>query len=394
MNVLFLSGLYPTNYDPTRGVFVHEQAKKLAEQGCNIKVVSPIPYTPPLLNRMVGKWNALSNVPHRQIWENMEAYYPRYIGFPRKLFFEYSGDLIFCSIRNFVRKICEVFEFELIHAHTAMPHGYAALKLGELFGKPVVCTLHGSDVMVYPEINSSVKRKTIKTLTQVDRLIAVSTALKRQSEELVGKDLPITVAHNGVDEKIFKLIDRENARKILGLPLDYRIVLYVGHLLPVKGLEYLVEAVHKIQSKYKLLTILVGEGPLRNRLRKRISRLDLQNKVRLVGRKPHNALYLYMNAADVLVLPSLSEGWPTVIFESFACGLPVIGSRVGGIPEAVKSENHGILFESRDVQGLMNTLESALKKEWDRKRLRKYALKNSWNAVGKKIIKVYRTCAP
>lgn len=393
MNVLFLSGLYPTNYDPTRGVFVHEQARNLVEQGCNIKVVSPIPYTPPLLNRLVGRWNALSNVPHRQIWEDMEAYYPRYIGFPRNLFFEYSGDLIFSSIRNFVGKLYEVFEFDLIHAHTAMPHGYAALKLGKLFGKPVVCTLHGSDVTVYPELNSSVKRKTIKTLTQADRLIAVSKALKKQAEALVGKDLPITIIHNGVDEKIFKLVDREDARKMLGLPLDYKIILYVGHLLPVKGLQYLIEAVHKIKSRYKLLTVLVGEGSLERSLRKQIFRLGLEDKVWLVGRKPHDEIYLYMNAADILALPSLSEGGPTVVFESFACGLPVIGSRVGGIPEAVKNENYGILFDPRDVQGLMNAVESGLKTEWDRKKLRKYALKHSWSAVSRNILKVYRQCA-
>ncbi len=120
----------------------------------------------------------------------------------------------------------------------------------------------------------------------------------------------------------------------LGLPQQGTILLFVGNLVRVKGLDVLLEACSALARRaVNFKCYLVGPGPLRSELEVQITKLGLEGRVELLGDQPNGELPEWFRAADLFVLPSRSEGLPTVLLESLACGTPFVASCVGGIPE-------------------------------------------------------------
>ena len=142
----------------------------------------------------------------------------------------------------------------------------------------------------------------------------------------------------------------------------------------MKGHKFLVEAIGEIIKHRKdILCIIAGTGSQKNNLRKLIKKLDLQDYVKLVGEKPHNEIPVWINACDIFVLPSLNEGNPTVMFEVLGCGKPFIGTKVGGIPEIINSDEYGFLVKPRDFKDLAEKMLIALDKEWNYEKIVKYS---------------------
>lgn len=121
-----------------------------------------------------------------------------------------------------------------------------------------------------------------------------------------------------------------------------------------------------------------------------MDKLGLNGRILLLGRRPHDEIPMWMNASDIFVLPSLGEGFPTVIPEALACGKPVIGTRVGGVPEALADPNVGILVDSRDSLALANAILTALKKKWQTEIIVNYAKRYSWGKIVEKILEIYQ----
>ena len=381
--------MYPNKMDSTYGIFVHEQVKELVKQGCKVKIISPIPWTPFPIKYLSKKWKRYSEIPSEEIWEGIEVYHPRYLSFPRNFLLSISGWLCYYGIKALIAQIYENFKFDLIHAHTIMPDGCAANKISQVFGKPCVCTIHGSDINIYPEQNMKVKRNIIATLKTIDKLITVSNNLKFKAINLVGNQIPIKVIPNGVDTKIFNIGERTKARQKLGLKLEGKIVLFVGHLIRIKGVNILVDALSILKDKEQVLAIIIGQGEMKSLIQQQIVEYGLNDKVILVGQIPYHEVPLWMNASDVLVLPSHYEGFPCVLLEALACGIPVVGSSVGGIPEVIKSKQYGILVPPRNPESLAEAIITGLNKIWNRNLLRRYAEENSWAKNTQKTIEVY-----
>jgi len=230
-------------------------------------------------------------------------------------------------------------------------------------------------------------------IARVDLFILVSERQKKLILEYLGKNYgnKIAVISNGFDSKSFyPIINKTNVKQKLNLPLDKKVILNVASLYPVKGQRYLIEAVREI-IKYRkdFLCIIVGDGPLREGLKAQIKKLGLENYVKLVGSKPHDEIPLWMNAADLFVLPSLSEGNPTVMFEALGCGKPFVGTKVDGIPEVITSEDYGLLCEPANAEDLAEKILIALEKSWGIENIRKYAEQFAWENVAKEVIKMY-----
>lgn len=202
-----------------------------------------------------------------------------------------------------------------------------------------------------------------------------------------------TIQRNGariIRNKQFNPQDTEKCRQKLGLPLEKKILLTVGNCVAIKGHRYLIEAMKKIHDLYPdVLCIIVGSGELYAKEQGLIDQLGVSDCVRMIGGKPHEEIPLWMNACDVFVLPSLNEGNPTVLVECLGCGKPFIGTRVGGIPEMISSDEYGLLCEPEDVQGLFRCLVDALDRKWDTKAILDYAAQYSWNNICREIISVY-----
>jgi glycosyltransferase involved in cell wall biosynthesis len=175
---------------------------------------------------------------------------------------------------------------------------------------------------------------TFEALQRADAVVSVSQNLAGQVECLGIDRSKIHVIYNGVDGKRFTPGSRLEARRQLGIPEDEKTILYVGNLVPIKGLEVLVEACSILaKSGQSFSCHLIGNGPLRRKLERQSEWLRIDNRLHFHGSISQQQLPAWYRAADLVVLASYSEGLPNVLLEAIACGIPFVATRVGGIPE-------------------------------------------------------------
>jgi teichuronic acid biosynthesis glycosyltransferase TuaC len=357
MTVLVLSHMFPNPRDPGAGIFVLEQIKALRDAGATILVVSPTPWAPRRL-RLLPSVRKYSVVPRRSVVDGFVIQHPRVPTLPNRLGFSCSGLLFYLSCRRLVAKLIRQTNIDVLHAHTVLPDGAAAVLLGHEFDLPVICTAHGSDVNVYPFKNRFVRWASQWALRHVDCMVAVSENLKKAAIALAGPR-EIAVVHNGADSGSFRTMVRRDARSRLKLDSTGKLVCFVGYLRPEKGLEYLLEAFARLSQPDTRLC-LVGDGPLKQSLTALAQRLGIIDHCRFLGQRPHDEIPLWISAADCIVLPSLSEGFPTIVPEAMLCGVPIIATPVGGIPEVIRDGETGLLVPCRTPTALSQALRSLL----------------------------------
>ena len=278
----------------------------------------------------------------------------------------------------------------LIHAHFLGTTGYIGAILKEKYGVPLIITGHGGDVYGSPFKEKWSQDIAKYTMNVADQIIAVSQFNANKMISLGVSSHKIHVIPNGYNENLFKPISLYDARKKLNIPMNKKVLLTVGSLDEVKGHTYLIDAMHIILKKQQnVLLIIVGSGPLKPNLYQKIKILGLTEKILLVGRRRHEEIPLWMNACDLFILPSLNEGFPTVISEALACSKPVIATRVGGIPEAISNNNVGIVIDPRDPKLLALAILEALDRIWNPEEISNYAKQYSWKNLGQQILKVY-----
>src|SRR5690606_6819819 len=176
-------------------------------------------------------------------------------------------------------------------------------------------------------------KQIIEAMSFADRILSVSEDLKLHIVNLGIDKNKVHVVPNGVDTDKFKPAGKAHARSILNLPRDKNIVLFVGALRKIKGVDYLIEAAHSFVDKDTYLFMVGRDDGLKKNLEKRAHELKIANYIKFTGPVNHEDIPLWISASDILVLPSLSEGRPNVILEALACEVPVVATDVGGIPE-------------------------------------------------------------
>ena len=172
-----------------------------------------------------------------------------------------------------------------------------------------------------------------------------------------------------------------------------QIILSVGELIPRKGFHVLIRAFQILQQDYHLENahlIIVGEGRYKKKLAELIQTHKLESTVHLVGAKPHCELCLWYNAADLFCLASSREGWPNVLMEAIACGLPVIATNVWGAPEIIKSDEIGFLAR-REPADLAQKIFMASKKQWNIRKILDYGKENSWEKTALTIDEIFKS---
>ena len=207
----------------------------------------------------------------------------------------------------------------------------------------------------------------------------------------------IEVIPCGVDAQLFSPSDHGLAKRKLGLE-GSSVVLFVGRLEPIKGVEILLEAVAQLEDMGSVKTLIIG-GNLEEhdqemeRLQSIGQELGISNKVDFVGRLDQEELPIYYNAADICVVPSYYESFGLVALEAMACGTPVIASRVGGLPTFIKDGLTGYLVESRCPEPFTDRLEILLSSPRIRMAMgeasRKAALAMGWSSVVESLIESY-----
>ncbi len=235
-----------------------------------------------------------------------------------------------------IRKTCKENRIDVIHAHYMHPPGTAAaLYRKRTKGKErLVVTAHGSDLL---SLGSGRIGKALVRFCagKADKLICVSTHLSSVAQDLGIPKGMIEVVYNGIDESKIPRASKENLRKKLRLHSE-KVVTFAGALNEAKGADiFIVLAEHLSRRDKDASFVLVGKGPLKDDLEKKVARAGLEERVIFAGEKSNEETLEYIKASDVVVVPSRIEGFGLTALEAAMAGVPVVTSRNGALPEIV-----------------------------------------------------------
>jgi glycosyltransferase involved in cell wall biosynthesis len=280
-------------------------------------------------------------------------------------FRRFEGRFMACALLPAARRWHEERRFDLVLGVSMLPDAEAAVEIGSDLGLPVVSLAVGSDVMVYPDRMAALWQRLCETLERVDLPVGVSQSIcKRLAETGRCRRDPLCI-YMGRDAKDFAPPqDKARVRQQLGWPADSIVAIYVGGLVETKGIRELVAAAEPLLRKHsRFQLVCVGDGPSRDRLLSLWDSVGRPGAVVLPGRLPPQQVPLYLQGSDFLVLPSYSEGMPQAVLEAMSCGLAVIATRVGGVPEAVIDGQTGLLVEAKNVDQLQAAMERMIADE-------------------------------
>ena len=362
--LLFFSNLFPTSLEPYRGLDNATVLHALAV-GFDIRVLSPRPVLPWTPRAFTGR-------------AEDSAFHPRWV--PAAYIPKIGGPVNHLLMAGSVRKAFEeslrTFRPDVILSSWIYPDSCAAIRLagGRL---PVVAIAQGSDVHQYLTMAGR-RRVILKVLPRAARVVARSGELGRLLGGAGFSVEALDIVYNGVALDTYQPRDKDVARKELGLAELGKMVLFVGNFYAVKDPMLLIRAVGRLG----VALVMAGGGPLEGECRELAGKVGA--RVHFMGRKAPGEIARLMNAADVLAIPSRNEGVPNVLLEAFASGLPVVASRVGGIPEVLDHGALGCLFPSGDLEGLVAALERQLAAPRDMAAIRRHGERFSWEVTAGK----------
>lgn len=376
IRLLTFTTLFPHAARPNHGIFVENRLRHLVASGeAHSTVLAPVPWFPSRSGRF-GDWALNARAPATEIRHGIAIRHPRYPVIPRLGMSAAPWLLYHAMVPQVARLLAEGRRFDAIDAHYLYPDGVAATWLGRRFGLPAVLTARGTDVNLIPRYR--IPRWLIQgAIRDASALIAVSAALKQALMELGAPDDKVTVLRNGVDTSLFSPPhDRAAARA--GLGLAGPTLISVGSLIERKGHHRTIEAMRRLPG-FEL--IIVGEGREWGRLSGLIAACGLDDRVRLLGPRPHADLPALYGAADASVLASSREGWANVLLELMACGTPVVAANIWGNPEVVRAPSAGMIYEPNTPEGVATGVRRLFASLPDRAATRAYAEPFSWDAT-------------
>ncbi|WP_110927635.1 N-acetyl-alpha-D-glucosaminyl L-malate synthase BshA [Bacillus massiliglaciei] len=308
------------------GVVATELGKLLAEKGHEIHFISTsLPFR---LNRMYH------NIYYHQVEVNSYSVfqYPPY-------------DL---ALANKMAQVIKRENLDILHVHYAIPHAVCAILAKQMSGSNVkiVTTLHGTDITVLgydPSMNNLIKYG----IEQSDVVTAVSNALVDQTKELIDPDKEISTVYNFIDERDYHKVDSTNLKRDFGIKDEEKVLIHVSNFRSVKRVGDVVKAFALTAEKVPSKLLLVGDGPEMTLVTKQVRELGIMDQVLFLG-KQDNLAELY-SMSDLVLLLSEKESFGLVLLEAMACGVPAIGTDIGGIPEVIVDGKTGYLCKLGDI---------------------------------------------
>ncbi|ART49647.1 glycosyltransferase family 4 protein [Acidovorax carolinensis] len=377
MKILLFSTLYPSSVRPIHGIFVEARLRELLKTGqVQARVVAPVPWFPFRAQRF-GEYAQFAATPREEHRNGVEVHHPRYLLLP-KVGMNYAPYAMALGALSVVRRLQrQGFDFDLIDAHYYYPDGVAAALLAKWLGKPFVVTARGTDLTLISQYPFP-RKLILETAARANASIGVCQALMDKLGELGADRSKLNTLRNGVDLERFVPEDRAESRRRLGLPVEGRYLLSVGHLIERKGHHIAVEA---LQHLPEVTLLIAGAGPEEAALKYLARRLGVADRLRWVGVVPQTELKWWYSAADVLALCSSREGWANVLLEAMACGTPVIATDIWGTPEVVSNPAAGVLMARRDTSALAEAWVQLHAQLPTREATRAHAQTFSWEAT-------------
>lgn len=374
LHVLTLSTLFPDMTRPNFGVFVERQTRELASRdGVNVTVIAPLGIAPWPLSRL-KQYAALSILPQVERWRNVKVYRPRFTVLPGT-----SGRFHVAAMTRallpLIKRIHAEHPIDVIDASFFYPDGPVAARLARALGIGFSIKARGSDIHYWGR--QRVTRKSVLSAgQQANGLLAVSEAMKRAMVN-IGMDAGnIRVHYTGVDLDRFQPQDKAAAKASLGL--SGPVVLSVGALIGRKGQDLLIRALPELPD---VSLILAGYGPQVNAYKALATSLGVADRVGFLGAIPHDQLPNIYNAADVMALPSASEGLANAWVEALACGTPIVISDVGGAREILDRPSAGRIVD-RTHEAIASAIRDLITNPPPQDDVRTSAMRFTWATNG------------
>jgi len=387
-------------------VYVRDLTRELGRRGVGVDIFtrSQDEHVPYVLHDL-GFGNRIVHIPagpeHPVEKASLVAHLPEFVKGVRE--FSESKELI----------------YELIHAHYWLS-GLAALQLRETWNLPLIQMFHTLALMKNrvarpgdtAEPDERVQAET-RLLHEADRIVASTQAEIAQFQWLYHSGLEnVVVIPPGVDTSRFYPIAKDEARAYIGIPLDRKMVLFVGRMESLKGIEILLDAFGMLLSQSLLeddsacLALIGGDADVppktmdaeMARLRALPIVRDLGQKVRFLGKRNQDSLPYYYSAADVVVVPSEYESFGMVALEAMACGTPVVASETGGLAFLIRDGETGFHVPAGNPDALVERMGQLLQNRELRQKLGHqasvYARTFDWRLITDQILELYSTLVP
>ncbi|MEV9640648.1 glycosyltransferase [Mammaliicoccus sciuri] len=360
--VVIFSNMYPSTEHPTYGIFVKNQVELLKNSGLDVKVIA-------------------INEPGKGPIEKIAKY-------------------ISWVTQSLTYLIRHKKKIGITHAHYAFPTGILSFIGKKLFNIPYIVTVHGGDLDKMAKKSDRIAKYTKKILEEAAKVIVVGEKLRNdvlQDYEISPQK--VEVMSMGVDTNIFKPMGQEEVRLLLNVPLNERVMIYVGNVIEAKGVIELLDAHYQLKKNHDdLLLYIIGsqkDQRFVDTVKEKIENEEglHPGSLDIEFREPvsQTELAKWMAAADVLVLPSYHEGFGLVALEALASGAKVVATNVGGLPYLLQ-DNAGILVEPHDADSLANGLEKALVDDITRAQqevIQKVVQQHSYEVIVKRLNDIY-----
>lgn len=320
--------------------------------------------------------------------DNVEVFKTPVNYIPYGPIYKLVGNFHYKAVRDVIEKNNLVFD--IVHSHFLWSAGYAGMKVSEEYKVPFVVTGHGYDVYSLPFKNEWWNNTLKQVVDSAERVITISSFNKGHLDKLTEDKEKIGVIYNGFSPELFYPMDKRTCRRELGLDEQKRICVTAGNLIKIKGFDYLIRAMSLLPSEFSdVVLYIVGAGQDHFKLKCLIRKYHLEDRVFLAGIKPHTEIAKWMNAADLFIVSSLKEGAPVVLLESLACGVPVVGTKVGIVEETLKSPKYGFVCNTKNPKGLKDSIVEGLSKDWDKEKIAEYGKQFTWAKANEKIVQIY-----
>jgi glycosyltransferase involved in cell wall biosynthesis len=329
LRVLTIASLFPDESRPVFGVFVERQLLGLAARDdVSMEVIAPVGVPPWPLSRH-SRYRALASLPRHETWKGLSVHRPHFPVIPGANG-RASAALMARAILPIAKRLHAERPFDVIDAEFFFPDGPAAMRIARALGIPFSIKARGADIHYWGR-----QPGTADAVREAGRaaagLLAVSAAMKRDMAALGLPEDRIRVHYTGVDLKRFVPGDRDALKAALGI--HGPLVASVGALIPRKGQAILIDALAELPG---VSLILVGQGPNRAALEAQALKGGVADRVRFTGGIAHDEIARVLAAADVMALPSQSEGLANAWVEALACGTPIAIADAGGAREVVE----------------------------------------------------------
>jgi len=378
--MLFISNLYPNLREPHRAPFNRQQIIKLRRY-FDVDIVAPVAWTV-----RVRKMH----IPDYEVIDDIRVFHPTYYYMPRMLR-KYHGYLYYWSVKSVVEELLRNNKYAFIFASWLYPDAWAASRIAVRHKIPLFVKVHGTDVNRLRK-GQPITSLSLDVVARARKVICVSKALMEKLSREGADRSKLILLYNGIDRSIFYPRDKVALRDKLRIPLDQKILLFVGNLKREKGLDELVHAMRSLLNETKhlqnLRLIVIGEGPYKSHLITTLKKSGIINNVIFLGNVTLESVAQWMCASDVLCLPSYTEGLPNVIVEALSCSVPVVATYAGGIPELYAKNSGLLLVPPRDYRALANAIMNVL--ENSNKFPKKITVTTTWEENAAALADIFR----